>query len=67
MVPVSVIHQRLADEQGLTASVASVRRYVRAISRKGRALRRCGRRGRRCRREPKPRWITATWGCGRIR
>ena len=30
VVPVSVIHQRLADEQGLTASVASVRRYVRA-------------------------------------
>ena len=30
VVPVSVIHQRLADEQGLTASVASLRRYVRA-------------------------------------
>ena len=30
MVPVSVIHQRLADEAGLEASVASVRRYVRA-------------------------------------
>jgi transposase len=30
VVPVSVIHQRLADEQGLAASVASVRRYVRA-------------------------------------
>jgi transposase len=30
LVPVSVIHQRLADEQGLTASVASLRRYVRA-------------------------------------
>jgi transposase len=30
VVPVSVIHQRLADEQGLEASVASVRRYVRA-------------------------------------
>src|ERR1700751_1705660 len=30
VVPVSVIHQRLADEQGLTASVASARRYVRA-------------------------------------
>ena len=30
VVPVSVIHQRLRDEAGLTASVASVRRYVRA-------------------------------------
>jgi len=30
VVPVSVIHQRLADEQGLEASVASLRRYVRA-------------------------------------
>jgi transposase len=30
VVPVSVIRQRLADEQGLEASVASVRRYVRA-------------------------------------
>ncbi len=30
VVPVSVIHQRLADEEGLEASVASVRRYVRA-------------------------------------
>nr|WP_300610179.1 hypothetical protein [Trebonia sp.] len=30
VVPVSVIHQRLAGEQGLEASVASVRRYVRA-------------------------------------
>ena len=30
VVPVSVIHQRLAGEQGLQASVASVRRYVRA-------------------------------------
>ena len=30
VVPVSVIHQRLAAEQGLEASVASLRRYVRA-------------------------------------
>lgn len=30
VVPVSVIHQRLSDETGLQASVASVRRYVRA-------------------------------------
>ena len=30
VVPVSVIHQRLADEMGLEASVASLRRYVRA-------------------------------------
>jgi hypothetical protein len=30
VVPVSVVHQRLADEAGLEASVASVRRYVRA-------------------------------------
>ena len=30
VVPVSVIHQRLRDEHGLTASVASLRRYVRA-------------------------------------
>jgi transposase len=30
VVPVSVIHQRLVDEEGLEASVASVRRYVRA-------------------------------------
>ncbi len=30
VAPVSVIHQRLADEQGLGASVASLRRYVRA-------------------------------------
>jgi hypothetical protein len=30
VVPVSVIHQRLRDEEGLQASVASVRRYVRA-------------------------------------
>jgi transposase len=30
VVPVSVIHQRLADEAGLEASVASLRRYVRA-------------------------------------
>jgi transposase len=30
VVPVSVIHQRLADEVGLEASVASLRRYVRA-------------------------------------
>lgn len=30
VVPVSVIHQRLVDEVGLTASVASLRRYVRA-------------------------------------
>jgi hypothetical protein len=30
VVPVSVIHQRLADEQGLEASVASLRRYVAA-------------------------------------
>ncbi len=30
VVPVSVIHQRLRDEEGLEASVASVRRYVRA-------------------------------------
>ncbi len=30
VVPVSVIWQRLRDEQGLTASVASLRRYVRA-------------------------------------
>jgi len=29
VVPVSVIHQRLADETGLEASVASLRRYVR--------------------------------------
>jgi len=30
VVPVSVIHQRLADELGLAVSVASLRRYVRA-------------------------------------
>jgi hypothetical protein len=30
VVPVPVIHQRLADEAGLEASVASLRRYVRA-------------------------------------
>ena len=30
VVPVSMIHQRLRDETGLVASVASVRRYVRA-------------------------------------
>jgi transposase len=30
VVPVSVIHQRLVDELGLEASVASLRRYVRA-------------------------------------
>jgi transposase len=30
VVPVSVIHQRLRDEAGLEASLASVRRYVRA-------------------------------------
>lgn len=30
VVPVSVIHQRLVDEAGLEASVASLRRYVRA-------------------------------------
>ena len=30
VVPVSVIHQRLADEAGLEVSVASLRRYVRA-------------------------------------
>ncbi len=30
VVPVAVIHQRLRDEAGLEASVASVRRYVRA-------------------------------------
>ena len=30
VVPVSVIHQRLADEEGLEASVASLRRYLRA-------------------------------------
>jgi len=30
IVPVSVIHQRLSDEVGLEASVASLRRYVRA-------------------------------------
>jgi transposase len=29
VVPVSVIHQRLTDEEGLVASVASLRRYVR--------------------------------------
>ncbi len=29
-MPVSVIHQRLADEAGLEVSVASLRRYVRA-------------------------------------
>lgn len=28
VVPVSVIHQRLSDEAGLSASVATVRRYV---------------------------------------
>lgn len=30
VVPMSVIHQRLADEVGLEASVASLRRYIRA-------------------------------------
>ena len=30
VVPASVIHQRLADEEGLEASVASLRRYLRA-------------------------------------
>jgi len=30
VVPASVIHQRLRDEAGLEASVASLRRYVRA-------------------------------------
>jgi hypothetical protein len=30
VVPMSVIHQRLRDEHGLEASVASLRRYVRA-------------------------------------
>jgi transposase len=30
VVPMSVIHQRLADEHGLGASVASLRRYMRA-------------------------------------
>ena len=30
VVPVSVIHQRLRDEYGLEASVASLRRYLRA-------------------------------------
>jgi transposase len=30
VVPASVIHQRLADEHGLEASVASLRRYLRA-------------------------------------
>jgi transposase len=30
VVPVSVIHQRLVDEEGLQASVASLRRYLRA-------------------------------------
>ena len=30
VVPASVIHQRLVDEEGLEASVASLRRYLRA-------------------------------------
>ncbi|HEV8065011.1 MAG TPA: hypothetical protein VGP46_09275, partial [Acidimicrobiales bacterium] len=36
-VPVSVIHQRLSDEVELEASVASLRRYVRAQFPEGRA------------------------------
>ena len=49
VVPVSVIHQRLADEAGLEASVASVRRYVRAHFPAGaRAGARCGWPGRPC-------------------
>ena len=65
VVPVSVIHQRLADEAGLEASVASVRRYVRAhfpaVARQDEV--RMHRPP--ARRAPEPRWTTGTWGCGR--
>ena len=55
-VTVATIHQRLADERGLDASVASLRRWVRAnLPEEAR------RRGRR------RRSTTAGWGCGSTR
>jgi len=67
VVPASVIWQRLRDEEGLSASVASVRRYVRAqFPEHARRVRsRSG--GRRCRLAPRPRLITGTWARGSIR
>ena len=35
VVPASVAHQRLVDEEGLAVSVASFRRYLRAFPRRG--------------------------------
>jgi len=63
-VTVATIHQRLRDEHGLTASVASVRRWVRPPCPSRPAARRS-----RCwatRRRPasRRRSTTAGWGCG---
>jgi hypothetical protein len=64
VVPASVIHQRLVDEEGLEASVASLRRWLRAHFadevRPGEVdvWRTAGRA------RPKPRWTTATWAPG---
>jgi hypothetical protein len=67
VVPVSVIHQRLADEAGLEASVASVRLYVRAHFAGGALAQEVRVARPPVPPEPRPRWITGTWGCGRIR
>ncbi|MCA0180295.1 MAG: hypothetical protein LCH77_12040 [Actinobacteria bacterium] len=67
-VTVATIHQRLRDEHGLEASVASVRRCVVGNLPKNPAGPRCGS----CDRARRPRArrhrsTTAGWGCGPIR
>jgi hypothetical protein len=66
-VTAATIHQRLVDEHGLDASVASLRRWVRANlpedARRAQVtvLRECPRRG------GKRRSTTGAWGCGATR
>jgi hypothetical protein len=67
VVPVSVIHQRLAGEQGLEASVASVRRYVRGHFPDGPRSEEVRMSWPRVPPEPRRRRITGIRGCGRTR
>jgi transposase len=67
VVPVSVIHQRLAGEQGWRPAWPACAGMCGRTSRPGRGRARSGWPGRRGRRVRKLRLITATWGCGWIR
>src|SRR5450759_4418831 len=66
-VTVATIHQRLRDEQGLTASLASLRRSCGRIWRRRPAGRRLPGRGVKCRRARRARSTTGYWAAGSTR